>query len=50
MKLDEDNGKDVVMMFGQAQKVQRFPSNEFWKNLGCLVSSPTFGLGGLRLW
>ena len=26
-----------------------FRSDEFWKNVGCIVSSPTFGLGGLRL-
>ena len=31
-------------------KVSRLPSNEFWKNIGCLVSAPTFGLGGSRLW
>ena len=32
------------------QKVRRFSSNEFWENISCLVSDPTFGLGGLRLW
>ena len=31
-------------------KVRRFSSCEFWKNIGCLVSAPTFGLGGSRLW
>ena len=28
----------------------RFPINEFWKNIGLLVSAPSFGLGGSRLW
>ena len=32
------------------RKVRRFYRNEFWKNIGCLVSAPTFGLGGLKLW
>ena len=36
MKVDEDNSKYVGMMNGQ--------------NIGCLVSDPTFGLGGSRLW
>ena len=31
-------------------KLRRFSSNEFRKNIGCLVSDPTFGLGGSRLW
>ena len=30
------------------QKVLRFSSNEFWKNIGCLVSDPTFGIGGVE--
>ena len=38
------------MVNGQYQKVQQFSSNEFWKNIGCLFSDPTFGLEGLRLW
>ena len=32
------------------RKFCRFSSNEFCKNIGCLVSAPIFGLGGLRLW
>ena len=32
------------------RKFRRFSSNEFWKNVGCLVSAPTFGLGESRLW
>ena len=34
----------------QYRKVRRFSSCEFWNNIGCLVSAPTFGLGGSRLW
>ena len=29
------------------RKVRRFSGNEFWKNIGRLVSDPTFGLGGI---
>ena len=50
MKVDEENSKYVTMVNGWAPKDQRFSSNEFWKNIGCLVSAPTFGLGGLRFW
>ena len=35
---------------GLYQNVRWFSSNEFWKNIGCLVSAPTFGLGGSRMW
>ena len=37
----------LKVMFGIAKFVR---SCEFWKNIGCLVSAPTFGLGGSRLW
>ena len=49
-KVDKENRK----LFNKGNvwylKVCRFSSNEFWKNIGCLVSAPTFGLGGSRLW
>ena len=48
--MDEDNGKSVVMANAWYQKVWRFSSNEFWTNIGCLVSDPNFGLGGSRPW
>ena len=48
--VDEDNVKAVRMMNVQYRKIWRFSRNEFWKNIGCLVSAPTFGLGGSRLW
>ena len=32
------------------RKIWRFSSNVFLNNIVCLVSAPTFGLGGLRLW
>ena len=50
MKLDEENGKAVVMVNGRYWKRWQFPSNAFWNNIGCLVSAPTFGFGGSRLW
>ena len=34
----------------QYQKLRWFTRNEFWKNIGCIVSAPTFGLGESRLW
>ena len=49
-KVDEDNGKALNKGNVRYQKVRRFYRNEFWKNIGCLVSAPTFGLGGSRLW
>ena len=49
-KMDEENVKSLVKSNLRYQKVRRFSSNEFWKNIGCLVSAPTFGLGGSRLW
>ena len=49
-KVDEDSGKTSNKGNVRYRKVCRFSSNEFWKNIGCLVSAPTFGLGGSRLW
>ena len=48
MKVDEDNGKSEGMVNGWDRKVWQFSSNEFWKNIGCLVSAPNFGLGGVE--
>ena len=48
--VDEENGKQRVKGNVQYRKVRCFSSCEFWKNIGCLVSAPTFGIGGLRLW
>ena len=49
-KLDEDNGKALNKGNVRYQKMCLISSNEFWKNIGCLVSAPTFGLGGPMLW
>ena len=48
--VDEDNVKAVRMMNVQYRKIWRFSRNEFWKNIGCLVSAPSLGLGGLNIW
>ena len=48
MRLDEDNGKDMGRV--SIGKVWWFPSNEYWKDIGCLVFEPTFGVGVSRLW
>ena len=45
MKVDEENGESVGMVNGWARKVQQFSINEFWKNIGCLILAPNFGLG-----
>ena len=50
LKVDEENGKQRVKGNFWYRKVCRFSSCEFWKNIGCLVSAPTFGIGGSRLW
>ena len=49
-KVDEENGKQLVRVNVWYRKFRRFSISEFWKNIGCLVSAPTFGLGGSRLW
>ena len=46
MKVDRDSGKSVEMLNGQARKIWRFSSNEFWNNIGCLVLDTFFVLGG----
>ena len=50
MKVGEYNGKAVLIVNVWSWGFWRFSSNEFWKNIGCLISAPTFGIGGLRLW
>ena len=45
-KVDEENGKALNKGNVRYQKFRRFSRNEFWKNNSCLVSDPTFGLGG----
>ena len=49
-KVDEENGKFLNKDHLRYQNVCSFSSNEFWKNIGCLISEPTFGLGGSRMW
>ena len=50
MKLDEDNGKSSNKVNVQYLNFCRISNNRFWKNIGCLVSDPTFGLGGSSVW
>ena len=38
------------MVNGRSWKYWRLSSNGFWENIGCLISAPTFFLGGYRLW
>ena len=49
-KVDEDNGKALVKGNGWYRKVCRFSSNEFWRNIGFLISDPTFDFRGSMLW
>ena len=50
IKVDECDGKAVGMVNGQDQQVWQVSSNEFWKIIGCLVSDPIVGCGGLSMW
>ena len=50
LRVDEYNGRTVGMVNGQYRNVCQFSRNGIWKNIGCLVSDPTFGIGGLMLW
>ena len=45
-KVDKDNERRGNQDNGRFQKLRRFSRNEFWENIGCLLSEPTFGLGG----
>ena len=47
-KVGEYNGKAVVIVNVWSRGFWRFSSNEFWKNIGCLISAPTFGIGGVE--
>ena len=49
-KVDEDNGRGGTQENGIFWKLRRFSRNEFCKNIECLLSAHTFGLGGLILW
>ena len=49
-KVDEYNGKALGKVNVRYQKVLRFSSNEFWKNVGGLILTPIFGLVDSRLW
>ena len=48
-KVDGENGKALNKVNVRYRTVRRFSSNGFWKNIGCLISAPTFGLVGSRL-
>ena len=48
-KVDEDNGKALGKGYGRYRKVRWFSRNEVWKNIGCIVSAPTVGIGGSRM-
>ena len=44
-KVDEENGKEMVKGNVRYQNVCQFSIYGFWKNIVCLISAPTFGLG-----
>ena len=50
LKVNEENGKVMVIGNGWYRKSFRFSSNAFCKNIGCLVSDITFGLRISRMW
>ena len=50
LKVDEENCKASGIGNIQYQKVGRFSSNAFWKNIYFIVSAHTFGLGVLMMW
>ena len=49
-KVDEENGIGKSKENEQFRKLRWFSRNKFWKNIACILSVPTFGLGGSRLW
>ena len=48
--VDEENGKAVGVVKVRPRRDWPFSINEFWKNIGCLISASTFGIGGSRIW
>ena len=50
LKVYKENVKALNKGNVRYLKVRQFSSNEFWRNIGCLVSAPTLGIGGSRLW
>ena len=48
--VDEDNGRGGTQENRKLRKLQQFSREKFWKNIGCLLSAPNFGLGGSILW
>ena len=46
--LDDEDGRLGTQENGRFWKLQRFSRNELWKNIGCLLLAPTFGLGGVK--
>ena len=47
---DENNERGGTQKNGQFRKLRWFSRKNVWKNIGCFLSAPTFGLGGSRLW
>ena len=45
-KVDENNGREGTQENGRFQNLRQISRNEFWNNIWCLLSAPTFGLGG----
>ena len=45
MRVESDNGKANEIL--STSKVWRFSNNEYWKNIGCLILDPIFGVGGV---
>ena len=48
--MEEENGIGGTQENGQFRKLQRFSSDKFWNNVGCLLSASIFGLEGSRIW
>ena len=50
MRVNEENGRAMVMGKGRIRKVWQFSRNKFLRTICCHISNPTFGIGGSRLW
>ena len=49
-KVNEKNDRWGTQDYGRFWELLQFSRKKFWKNIGCLLSAPTFGIGGSRLW
>ena len=49
-KVYEENRRGGTQENGRFRNLRLSSREKLWKNIGCLISAPNFGLGGEILW